>query len=52
MLTHAEAVAADVDDMIVMKVPVDQCGVDDFISQDPAPIMETLVASGHMEACS
>jgi hypothetical protein len=33
-VTHAEAVAANVDDVTVMKKPVDQCGGHDFISED------------------
>src|SRR5690606_40246716 len=47
MSTHAEAVAADVDDVAVMEEPVDQRRGHDFIAEDFAPLLEALVAGMH-----
>lgn len=43
VLAHAEAVAADVDQMAVMQHPVDERGRHDFVAQDGAPVLEALV---------
>jgi hypothetical protein len=43
-MAHAEAVAADVDDVTVMDQAIDQRVGHRFIAEDLAPLLETLVA--------
>ncbi len=47
MLTHPKAVASDVDDVTVVKEPIDQRGGHDFITKDVAPLLEAFVARKH-----
>ena len=47
VLAHAVAVAADVDDVAVVKQAVDERGCHDFIAEDLAPFLEALVAGEH-----
>ena len=42
-MTHPVTVAADVDDVAVMKEPVDERGGHDFVAEDVAPLLEALV---------
>ena len=44
VLTHAEAVAADVDDVAMVQEPVDQRSGHDFVAKDLAPFFKALVA--------
>jgi len=43
MLPEPEAVAADVDDVVVMHEPVDQRGGDEFVPEELAPFFKALV---------
>src|SRR6266566_4680272 len=47
VLTHAEAVAPDVDDMAVVHEAVDQGAGHDVVAEDLAPILEAFVAREH-----
>lgn len=43
MMTHAEAVAADVDDVTVVQQAIDERGGHDLVAQDLAPLLEPFV---------
>ncbi len=47
VMTHAVAVAADVDDMAVMQQPVDERSGHDLVTQDLAPLLEAFVGGQH-----
>jgi hypothetical protein len=52
VLSHPEAVAADVDDVKVVEEAVDQGGGHDVIAEDLAPLLEVLFEVSTVEACS
>ena len=52
VLAHPEAVAPDVDDVTVVKEPVDQRGGHDFVTEDFAPPSKLLLLVRTVEACS
>ena len=53
VLAHPIAVAADVDDVAVVKEAVDEGGGHDVITEDLAPLLEALVGLVRtVEACS